>query len=146
VCISNYVAVQHTDFVFVGKGRLWLGFQTSCPACFSTSLEDLAGRGVAIGSHAQSAACAGVELPNLATSRHVGTSRLRSKTSRGGASCNDDVLVLSFQPSSPACFSTSLEDLAGRDLVGDSALEDLAGKNLSDNTSLEDLAGKRLVQ
>jgi hypothetical protein len=66
-----------------------------------------------VGHFAQSAACAGVELPNLATSRHVGTSRLRSKTSRGRASRNDDVLVLSFQTSRPACFSTSLEDLAG---------------------------------
>ena len=35
---------------------------------------------------------------------------------------------LSFQPSRPACFSTSLEDLAG--------------KNLSDNTSLEDVDEK----
>ena len=57
-------------------------------------LEDLAGAGFAIESHAQSAACA----------------------------------VLNFQPSSPACFSTSLEDLAGSKLVNDTTLEDHAGK------------------
>jgi hypothetical protein len=46
---------------------LVLSFQALLPACFSTAwslsgvegLEDLAGAGVALGSHAQSAACAG---------------------------------------------------------------------------------------
>jgi hypothetical protein len=38
--------------------------------------------------------------------------------------------MLSFQPSYPACFSTSLEDLAGRTLVNNNSLEDLAGRTL----------------
>jgi hypothetical protein len=47
----------------------------------------------------------------------------------------------SFQASSPACFSTSLEDLAGRALINITSLEDLAGRTLVYVTSLEDLVG-----
>jgi hypothetical protein len=44
------------------------------------------------------------------------------------------VRVLSFQTSSPACFSTSLEDLAGAGLDNVTTLEDLAGgRHVDDN-------------
>jgi hypothetical protein len=85
-------------------------------------LEDIAGAGLAIESHAQSAACAVLNFQpyspacfSTALEDLAGRTRLQ-----------DIVLMLSFQPSSPACFSTALEDLAGTSLVSDSSLEGLA--------------------
>jgi hypothetical protein len=46
----------------------------------------------------------------------------------------------------PACFSTTLEDLAGIDLAYDSTLEDLAGIDLAYYSTLEDLAGMALLR
>ena len=54
----------------------------------------------------------------------------------GMATRNNDVRVFSFQASYAACFSTSLEDLAGRSLDNVNSLEDLVGRSLDNVTSL----------
>ncbi|MFN5866350.1 MAG: hypothetical protein ACK45R_05065, partial [Candidatus Kapaibacterium sp.] len=51
----------------------------------------------------------------------------------GRALQNRFVRVLRYQTSYPACFSTSLEDLAGRTLVNNNSLEDLAGITLANS-------------
>ena len=117
-----------------------LSFQTLMPACFSTALEDLAGRSVALmlSFRTSRPACFSTALEDLA-GRSLANYDLRSKTSREERRYRESrakrsVRVLSFQTSSPACFSTSLEDLAGAGLDNVTSLEDLAGgRHVDDN-------------
>jgi len=96
-------------------------FQASSPACFSTALEDLAGKAYrnndvrVFSFQASSPACFSTSLEDLAGRSIDNVNSLEDLAGR--ARLQDIVLMLNIQPSSPACFSTALEDLAGAGLA-----------------------------